>query len=50
MSEKVEALSDAAGKTGQSSELVRDHAAELARQGKALRGQVDCFLLKIRAA
>jgi methyl-accepting chemotaxis protein len=50
MSEKVEALSDAAGKTGQSSELVRDHAAELARQGTALRGQVDCFLSKIRAA
>jgi methyl-accepting chemotaxis protein len=50
MSTKVEALSDAAGKTGQSSETVRDHAAELARQGTALRGQVDRFLSKIRAA
>jgi methyl-accepting chemotaxis protein len=50
VSEKVESLSQAAGKTGQSSEMMRDHAAELARQGSALRGQVDRFLAQIRAA
>ncbi len=50
VSEKVEALAGAAGKTGQSSEMVRDHAAELARQGASLRGQVDRFLSQIRAA
>jgi methyl-accepting chemotaxis protein len=50
VSQKVEALAGAAGKTGQSSEMVRDHAAELARQGASLRGQMDRFLSQIRAA
>jgi len=48
VSQKVEALAGAAGKTGQSSEMVRDHAAELARQGASLRGQMDRFLSQIR--
>jgi hypothetical protein len=30
--------------------MVRDHAGELARQAESLRGQVDQFLSRIRAA
>jgi methyl-accepting chemotaxis protein len=50
VSEKVSGLAHAAGETGQSAEMVRDHAGELARQAESLRGQVDQFLSRIRAA
>ena len=50
VSEKVSGLANAAGETGQSAQMVRDHAGELARQAEALRGQVDRFLSRIRAA
>jgi methyl-accepting chemotaxis protein len=50
VSEKVSGLASAAGETGQSADMVRDHAGELARQAEALRGQMDQFLSRIRAA
>jgi methyl-accepting chemotaxis protein len=50
VSEKVSGLAHAAGETGQSAQMVRDHAGELLRQAESLRGQVDQFLLRIRAA
>src|ERR1700722_8321930 len=50
VSEKVTGLASAAGETGQSAQMVRDHAGELARQVESLRGQVDQFLGRIRAA
>jgi methyl-accepting chemotaxis protein len=50
VSEKVSGLAGAAGETGQSAEMVRDNAGELARQAESLRGQVDQFLGRIRAA
>ena len=50
VSEKVTGLAHAAGETGQSAQMVRDHAGELARQAESLRGQVDQFLSRIRAA
>jgi len=50
VSEKVTGLAGAAGETGQSAQMVRDHAGELARQVESLRGQVDQFLGRIRAA
>jgi methyl-accepting chemotaxis protein len=50
VSDKVAELACAAGKTGQAAETVRDHAAEFARQAEALRGQVDRFLIRVRAA
>jgi methyl-accepting chemotaxis protein len=50
VSEKVTGLASAAGETGQSAEMVRDHAGELAKQAESLRGQVDQFLGRIRAA
>jgi methyl-accepting chemotaxis protein len=50
VSEKVSSLANAAGETGQSAEMVRDHAGELARHAESLRGQVDRFLSRIRAA
>ena len=50
VSEKVTGLARAAGETGQSAQMVRDNAGELARQAESLRGQVDQFLGRIRAA
>jgi methyl-accepting chemotaxis protein len=50
VSEKVSGLAHAAGETGQSAQMVLDHAGELARQAESLRGQVDQFLSRIRAA
>ena len=50
VSETVTGLARAAGETGQSAEMVRDHAGELAKQAESLRGQVDQFLGRIRAA
>jgi methyl-accepting chemotaxis protein len=50
VSAKVTGLAGAAGETGQSAEMVRDNAGELARQAESLRGQVDQFLGRIRAA
>ncbi|HLH91323.1 MAG TPA: methyl-accepting chemotaxis protein [Xanthobacteraceae bacterium] len=50
VSEKVTGLAGAAGETGQSAEMVRDSAGELAREAESLRGQVDQFLGRIRAA
>src|SRR5262249_28085344 len=50
VSEKVTGLANAAGETGQSAGMVRDHAGELARQAESLRAQVDRFLSRIRAA
>jgi methyl-accepting chemotaxis protein len=50
VSQKVSGLAQAAGDTGQSAQMVRDHAGELARQAESLRGQVDRFLSRIRAA
>ena len=50
VSEKVSGLAHAAGETGQSAQMVRDHAGELARQADSLRGKVDQFLSRIRAA
>ena len=50
VSEKVSGLAGAAGETGQSAQMVRESAGELARQAESLRGQVDQFLGRIRAA
>src|SRR5262249_8276465 len=50
VSEKVAGLANAAGETGHSAQMVRDHAGELAHQAEALRGQVEQFLGRIRAA
>ncbi len=50
VSEKVSGLARAAGETGQSAQMVRDHAGELAHKVESLRGQVDQFLSRIRAA
>jgi len=50
VSEKMGGLANAAGETGQSAQMVRDHAGELVRQAESLRGQVDQFLSRIRAA
>jgi methyl-accepting chemotaxis protein len=50
VSEKVTGLANAAGETGQSAHLVRDHAGELKHQADALRIQVDQFLTRVRAA
>jgi len=50
VSEKVSGLASAAGETGQSAHMVRDHAGELKHQADALRIQVDQFLTRVRAA
>jgi methyl-accepting chemotaxis protein len=50
VSTKVAGLANAAGETGQSAHMVRDHAGELAQHAESLRGQVDQFLKRIRAA
>jgi methyl-accepting chemotaxis protein len=50
VSEKVAGLASAAGETGQSAHMVRDHAGELKHQADALRIQVDQFLTRVRAA
>jgi methyl-accepting chemotaxis protein len=50
VSEKVAGLANAAGETGQSAHMVRDHAGELKHQADALRVQVDQFLTRVRAA
>jgi methyl-accepting chemotaxis protein len=50
VSEKVSGLASAAGETGQSAHMVRDHAGELKHQADALRIQVDQFLKRVRAA
>ena len=50
VSAKVAGLANAAGETGQSAHMVRDHAGELAQHAESLRGQVDQFLKRIRAA
>jgi methyl-accepting chemotaxis protein len=50
VSQKVTGLASAAGETGQSAQMVRDNAGELATQAESLRGQVDQFLSRIRAA
>jgi methyl-accepting chemotaxis protein len=50
VSEKVTGLANAAGETGQSAHMVRDHAGELKHQADALRIQVDQFLTHVRAA
>ena len=50
VSEKVDGLAKAAGETGQSAHMVRDHAAELKHQADALHTQVDQFLTRVRAA
>jgi methyl-accepting chemotaxis protein len=50
VSDKVTGLAAATGKTGQAAETVRDNAAQLARQAETLRGEVDRFLSRIRAA
>jgi len=50
VSEKVTSLANAAGETGQSAHMVRDHAGELKYQADALRIQVDQFLSRVRAA
>jgi methyl-accepting chemotaxis protein len=50
VSEKVAGLANAAGETGQSAHMVRDHAGELKHQADALRVQVDHFLSRVRAA
>jgi methyl-accepting chemotaxis protein len=50
VSEKVAGLANAAGETGQSAHMVRDHAGELKNQADALRIQVDQFLTRVRAA
>jgi methyl-accepting chemotaxis protein len=50
VSEKVTGLANAAGETGQSAHMVRDHAGELKHQADALRIQVDQFLSRVRAA
>jgi hypothetical protein len=50
VSEKVAGLANAAGETGQSANMVSDHAGELKHQADALRIQVDQFLTRVRAA
>jgi methyl-accepting chemotaxis protein len=50
VSEKVAGLANAAGETGQSAHMVRDHAGELVHHADSLRSQVDQFLSRIRAA
>jgi hypothetical protein len=50
VSEKVAGLANAAGESGQSAHMVRDHAGELKNQADALRIQVDQFLSRVRAA
>jgi methyl-accepting chemotaxis protein len=50
VSEKVAGLANAAGETGQSAHMVRDHAGELKHQADALRSQVEQFLTRVRAA
>jgi len=50
VSEKVAGLASAAGETGQSAHMVRDHAGELKHQANTLRTHVDQFLTRIRAA
>jgi methyl-accepting chemotaxis protein len=50
VSAKVAGLANAAGETGQSAHMVRDSAGELARHAESLRGKVDQFLERIRAA
>jgi methyl-accepting chemotaxis protein len=50
VSEKVAGLANAAGETGQSAHMVRDNAGELAQHAESLRGQVNQFLSRIRAA
>jgi methyl-accepting chemotaxis protein len=50
VSAKVAGLANAAGETGQSAHMVRDSAGELAQHAESLRGQVDQFLKRIRAA
>ncbi len=50
VSEKVAGLANAAGETGQSAHMVRDHSGELKHQADALRNQVDRFLTRVRAA
>jgi methyl-accepting chemotaxis protein len=50
VSEKVAGLASAAGETGQSAHMVRDHAGELSQHADSLRSQVDQFLKRIRAA
>jgi methyl-accepting chemotaxis protein len=50
VSEKVASLASAAGETGQSAHMVRDHAGELSQHADSLRGQVDQFVKRIRAA
>ncbi len=50
VSAKVTGLANAAGETGQSAHMVRDHAGELVQHADALRCQVDQFLERIRAA
>jgi methyl-accepting chemotaxis protein len=50
VSEKVAGLASAAGETGQSAHMMRDHAGELKHQADALRIQVDQFLTRVRAA
>jgi methyl-accepting chemotaxis protein len=50
VSTKVAGLANAAGETGQSAHMVRDSAGELAQHAESLRGQVDQFLERIRAA
>jgi methyl-accepting chemotaxis protein len=50
VSEKVSGLAHAAGETGQSAQMVRDHAGALVRQAESLREKIDQFLSRIRAA
>jgi methyl-accepting chemotaxis protein len=50
VSKKVAGLANAAGETGQSAHMVRDHAGELKLQADALRIPVDQFLIRVRAA
>ena len=50
VSQKVAGLANAAGETGQSAHMVRDHAGELKHQADALSIQVDQFLTRVRAA
>ncbi len=50
VSQRVAGLANAAGETGQSAHMVRDNAGELARHAESLRGQIDQFLSRIRAA
>jgi len=50
VSSNIAAVSEAAGSTGAAASQVQDSAAELAKQGQALRIEVDRFLAEIRAA